>query len=564
MQVQEGNRPRAVSATVRDTRRRVVFAMIVLFLAAGLVATFTVTASGQRPNYDVIKLNPAFEQPANLKRMQDAAKRIAGTRDDSFPQRNVAEAFFKTYVPAKITQPDATTEITPLIDEVMLRMSAAQRSKSSFASAIMGWVYRGLKPVAVGNYQPAARISAIVAISRIDEKPADLGKSIPPTPLRYIVTDFLPIYEDEKNPDGVRAAALQGIHRYVMFAAPSVTGANLTKLKSLMNDLLTQDPPADRSPKAHAYLQRFAVDILSALRGKSDPVLGQQLISISTEAKNPDLIALHSAARIGEMATDIRGKVDAPDQVLGQWTVRAMRAFQYEAIRLKALDRPRQVTPQPRKPRTVVRPATEPQPVPGRSMMDDGEGMDEGMEEEMMSEYGEGMMEMDDEYDSMMMMSPTQRRSNPQPPEVFVSRRKLNYILQQLHLGATGSTKAGVPSQPGGLLAGVADDKKADIETWVTSMGDVLTALNDETLDDRKKYIEGLLAQVEILRGIAGPAAEQAEAAAPLEIPNVSPVVAAAVTGKVEAVGSEPPPAADEADEAEAPKLPVEDELSFE
>jgi len=337
----------------------------------------------------------------------------------------------------------------------------------------------------------------------------------------------------------------------------------------LMNDLLKQDPPADRSAKAHAYLQRFAVDILSSLRGKSDPALGQQLISISTEAKKPDLIALHSAARIGEMATDIRGKVNAPDQVLGQWTVRAMRAFQYEAIRLKALDRPRQVTPQPRQPRTVVRPATEPQPVPGRSMMGE-ESMDyemEGMEDEMMSEYGEGMMEeMDDSYD-MMMMSPAQRRSNPQPPEVFVSRRKLNYVLQQLHLGATGSIEAGIPSQPGGLLAGVADDKKASVEGWVTSMGDVLTGLNDETLDDRKKYIEGLLAQVEILRGIAGPAAEEPDAAAPLDIPNVSPVVVgAAKTGEAEAAPSAPPVAADPpvADPAAVPQLPAEDELSFE
>ena len=94
-------------------------------------------------------------------------------------------------------------------------------------------------------------------------------------------------------------------------------------------------------------------------------------------------------------------------------------------------------------------------------------------------------------------------------------------------------------------------------------MGDVLTALNDEMLDDREKYIEALLAQAEMLREIAGPAAEEAEKEAPLEIPGVSPVVTAAKEAgedeeAVGVAGAEPV-----LNKQGIPQLPVEDELSL-
>ena len=572
----------AVQSHRRSTRATAIRVMIVLFLSAGMVAALTMTASGQAPKYDQLKLKAAYESPDNIKLMKDAAKRIAVSRDSDFPQKPYAEAFFKVYVPAKLTQPAAIGEITPLINEVMLRLTSAQRSEENiYAGVMMQWIYNGLKPIALGNYHPAGRISAITAISRIDEKPASPGglrQGIPPTPLRYILTDIcLPIYENEKNADGVRAAALQGLHRYVMLAAPSITGANLAKLKSLMTDLLNQEPPAGRSPKAHAYLQRFAVDILSALRGNSDPALGQQLISISTEAEKPDLIALHSAARVGEMAADLKGKIAAPDQVLQKWAVRAMRAFQYEVIRLKALKRPKPTTPQPPKPESLVQRVTEKTAGTAAGSGPAGAG-GEAYEAEMAMQYESDSSSdtegADDAYSmEMMMMGPgrTASKARPQPPEVFVSRRKLNFVLQQLHQGATGTVKAGVPEQPGGLMA-AADAQKATVETWVQSMGEVLTALNDEALDEREKYIEALEGQIEVLRGIAGPAAE--EVTTPVEVPNVPSVIAEAAIGAENPVAAEKPAGEGAAvaetaeqpavDEKGVPQLPVKDELSFE
>ena len=101
-----------------------------------------------------------------------------------------------------------------------------------------------------------------------------------------------------------------------------------------------------------------------------------------------------------------------------------------------------------------------------------------------------------------------------QPPEVRLSRTKLNSILQHLHLGATGKPTTGIPSRnPGGLLASVSDEQKAAIEAWVTSVEGLVTNLNDENLDTREKYIEGLEVQASVLQGLLGDAEAAAEAA---------------------------------------------------
>ncbi len=95
--------------------------------------------------------------------------------------------------------------------------------------------------------------------------------------------------------------------------------------------------------------------------------------------------------------------------------------------------------------------------------------------------------------------------AKPQPPEVLASRRKLNNVLQQLHLGVTGAAVKGVPARdPGGLLASVAEDKKPVVTEWIAAMESIVTAINDEMRDDEKKYLETLAEQTAALREFLG------------------------------------------------------------
>ena len=73
-----------------------------------------------------------------------------------------------------------------------------------------------------------------------------------------------------------------------------------------------------------------------------------------------------------------------------------------------------------------------------------------------------------------------------QPSEILASRRRLNLVMQQLHMGATGSGSSGMPArQSGGILASAGVNGKPEIEAWVSSMQPVLDAINDAAIDVR-------------------------------------------------------------------------------
>ncbi|QDT12331.1 hypothetical protein [Planctomycetes bacterium K23_9] len=553
-------------------QRSVLAVLATWFLAAGIVALMASSALGQPP-YKVLPLAPAFEEPANFKKMESAAKSISSARnlaDVGRENGTWAMRYFQLYVPAKITQPDGVTKITELMKNVRDRLNSAQRSNAPGATFINRWVYAGLLPIAKENYQPAARINAILFISRMDTAPANNANRTPPVPLRTIPAEFIPIYQDKTAPDGVRAAALHAVHRYVIYAAPSVVDPLRSTLVAEMKQLLDSDPPEGRSADVHAYLQRFAVDILASLRGATDAELGKKLISISTETKSHDLIALHSAARLGAMSADLRGNVDSTSKVLDSWAIRAMRAFQYEIARLNAFERPKPVSRQPTAADSMASAKKDetkksPSAAMGRGAMGmDGEmGMDQmgsDMGEMGMDQMGMDMGDMGMEMEMGMGMG-IGVQANPQPPEVIASRRKLNHVLQQLHKGVNGSGEPGVPrtlsETSSGLLGAVEAEDQALVKDWLSKMEAVITALNEPAHDTQEKWMEALDVQVTMLEEIAGPEAVAVAAQEPILLPGVSRVVAVKPVEKA-LVPEEPV-----LDEAGGPKFPENlDELA--
>ena len=389
-------------------------------------------------------------------------------------------------------------------------LARAQRSnRPQVAFQLMKYIYDGMKKVAEGNYHPAARINALLVLSRMDSRPADNSSRTPPIPLANARPILLAQYQKEDNPDGVRAAALQGLHRHVMYGFRAISDADKATLRTAMDELLQAEPPAGRSAEAHAYLQRFAVDILEMLQPANDKSLGVKLISLSTQPNNPDLIALYSASRIASMGADLKGQVATPEDVLKNWSMRALAAFESELQRFNAFERPKPDKTQPKKPEDQLGKKTE---KPVRSAM--GSMDDYEMEDMMgsMEDYDmEDMMGSMDDYDMEDMMGGYGMgmgrvpEAKPQPPEVLASRRKLNHVLQQLHLGVTGAAEKGVPARdPGGLLASVTEDKQPVVKEWITAMESIVTAINDEMRDDETKYLETLVEQTAALREFLG------------------------------------------------------------
>ncbi len=271
-----------------------------------------------------------------------------------------------------------------------------------------------------------------------------------------------------------------------------------------MKDLLQAPSAPGRSPAAHAYLQRYAVDILSVLANPNASAdTTNTLVAISTKTENPNLIAAYAASKMSVLQPN-KQKVNQPSQVLKVWAGRAADAVDAELKRIADLDKPKPVSQQPTMPRDEKAAANG--GMAGMSGMSGSEmsgmsGYSEPSGMSGMSGYDEGMMSGMMGMGMGMGMVP---QAKPQPPEVLASRRRINYVLQQFLMGATGKPDVVENPKPAGLLTTVTDADKASVDQWIKTVGEVVGKVNDETLDDRKKFVEALTEQAKLLRELSG------------------------------------------------------------
>lgn len=496
---------------------------ISLFFAIALVALYAITASGQAPANGGIKFDPRWDDPATKKSMESAAKSYASTQDlsalDAMKLR-MAATYYRYYIPGKIVRPDGVGEISNLVWGAHKNLDRAVRGGAPGAGQMASWLFDGLVPVARGNYPPVARVAALMFLGRFDKGSVN-GV---PVPDERVFPHLLLTYRDAKAPDAVRAAALKGLDRFAKFTPANRIGPPNAKnaLIGDMNALLASEPPAGRDPAVHAYLQRFAVNILNNV--KPDVTLAKTLVSVASKEESPDLLALHSAEAIGKADPALlKGTVADPDAILKGWAKRAAENVQAEIDRMDAKfgkgKKNKEQIRQDKDPREYLSPKEEKVTKKRNSrMMMGGEeemmmqdSMMEGADMDMDMDMGSGMEEM------MMMGGPMMggfgsTTVKEQPPEVVVSKKRLNAVFQQIHIGVTGSEKLGIPRTPSGLLVAVPDDKKKVVEDWEASFKGIVEAINDKGLGTENDYIESLTTNLELLKELAG-IEEEAEAA---------------------------------------------------
>ncbi|WDQ19388.1 hypothetical protein [Rhodopirellula sp. P2] len=480
--------------------------------------------------YEVIELPAAAVTPERISGYERAAKTLATSRK---PEQLTADLkrnamiYIEHIVPYTIVRKENLTKMGPMLVSLEKSLSGAQRINNPGKTDLLKYIYNGMTKVAKGNHIPAARINAVLVLGRLDSAPYDGATGRPPTPLAAaypaLFDTLVGLYENEEEVDGVRAAALQSLHRTAMYGFPSLTAENKAKLTQLMTDLLDAPAPADRDPKAHAYLQRFAVDILHYVSTPQDTTLGKQLISISTNEEQPDLIALYSASQLGDMTTQLKGQVADTEGVLKSWSRRAFDTVESELKRLKALDRTSAMpVKQPPSPDTFLgvkedKKKKKDKSRTGGAMMGGGMGMDDAMMggmgmDSMMDgmDMGMGMdgMGMDDMMGGMGMggmgMMGRMPAAKPQPPEVSLSRRRITSVLQQLLRGAVGSPLAEIPDTPAGLISAASEEDQKVLTSWVDDVRPIAEAINDDLLDDKKKWMESLEEQRVALAKLAG------------------------------------------------------------
>jgi hypothetical protein len=100
----------------------------------------------------------------------------------------------------------------------------------------------------------------------------------------------------------------------------------------------------------------------------------------------------------------------------------------------------------------------------------------------------------------------------------------------------------GVPKTPGGLLVASTENDKPAFDAWIKTVGDVVTAINNNTLDDRKKFVDELKLQAVALKNLAGvPVDPNSTAiAAPGSADELDAFISPPVTGGAGQPGGQP------------------------
>jgi len=479
--------------------------LLLALIAVGLLVSGR--AFGQAAGFKAEPLPAEISSKAAVSAME-RAKAEGLTKADLTPQWasfSAFQAYYQRYLFGKLKDPAYLAEYGKIMQSVLddleraHKNDRANKSLSPTARLLSTWIVGGAGAIAADNYHPAARINAALLLAYVDDEAADPRTNSPPKPAAAALMPMVQLYRTETNPDGVRAVALQGLLRHVRLGA--VTDPRFrTGIAGLMLQLAESDPPANRSPEAHAYMQRYAVDILSFLANPNTTAkTAETFVSLSTTQEKPNLIAAYAASKMGQLKPG-QGKVSSPSKVLASWAARAAATIDAEIARIAKLDPPKAVRDQPAMP-------TEQTP-----MMNSGQGAygaAMGMEMSPGSEYGSEMMP--DMYNGMnpgmgmlgadgMMVA----QVKPQPLEVITGRRRINHVLQQLQNGVTGQPVSGQPRTPAGLLVSATENDKAVFDKWITTVAGVVTAINSETLDDRVKFVEVLQAQSAELKKLAG------------------------------------------------------------
>lgn len=513
-----------------------------------------------------IKSVPLPQVPKATISAMERAKSEGLTKGDLSPQWASFEDLRRYYVYqfAKLKDSAQSASYGKIMQSMLDDLERTQRARTPAARHLVGWLVAGAGSIAADNYHPAARVNATLLLALVDDQGADLRAGKPPVPAQAALVPLVQLYRSGTSPDGVRAAALQGIARHVTLGA--IPQQFRKPIADMMLQLAASEAPSGRSPEAHAYLQRYAIDILSIL---ANPNVAEQttqtLVSLSTAEEKPHLIAAYAAAKMGQLQPG-QGKVQQPTKVLQSWAARAAAAIDGELDRIARLEPPKAVRDQPAMPTEQTRRPgfggpemggmgyeSYGMPGPGYEGGSSDYSMMDSTMEYSMDAYGPGMG-----YESGMMMMP---RAKPQPVEVISARRRINHVLQQLQLGVTGRAVPGKPQQPAGLLVTATANDQAAFDAWIKTVGEVVTAINVDTLDDRKKFVEALQEQSLVLKKLAGIDAEPAAGAAPLDF-NAIPA-GNELGGPAFAPGNNPaavPAAGDVADPGavNAPGLPAE------
>ncbi len=328
------------------------------------------------------------------------------------------------------------------------------------------------------NYYPASRVNAMLLIASLNQ--TEETPRAPAVPYARSLSFMLDQLNSDRQLDAVKAVALVGILRHIKLAlvnpAYTLSVPQRDQILAAMRAVLTKPKPEARSPEAHAWLQRRAMEsaVLVADLNKNPEVL-QELAGLIESKEASPLLVCATAQAVGRLRIPRNLQYD-PLPLAQRLGAAVVQAVEREAKRL-----------------------SEQGEKGGSDSMLDGYGGMAGMmgggppggepsDEDENSPYGDYGGE-DKEDDKPKKEAPKS------PPEVTRLRRLLKYQIVCVLEGLRGPAR----SENLGLLAMAAGDaaKQAEVKKIADAIDAVLAATDPKNPDDAFASTQELLKSVQ-------------------------------------------------------------------
>lgn len=227
------------------------------------------------------------------------------TIDDDKAKRDVDNYYKRFYFPLLTHHKELSNWVDRRERFLKLLQQSNVTANAKAHDYVVNAAYEVAATIAKGNYYPGARYNAMLLIGKLNaEEGVFVGESRKlPVPLIVALRLMLDEFEDPKQIDAVRMAALVGIQRHVdidreakseeqrrlVGKDPESPNSAETRIINVMSAVVNEkEPPKGRNREGQLWIRRSAVDILARLgsvgRGGRVVKLLDGLLADDTEA----------------------------------------------------------------------------------------------------------------------------------------------------------------------------------------------------------------------------------------------------------------------------------------
>lgn len=241
-------------------------------------------------------------------------------RNDSWPldaqQRNELDRWLKLDFFAVMTRRDHLDQWVPRRQDFENRLMKQVRTPQ-MREFVIGITRQVNEAIVRGNFHPVARYNAMLWLGDLNTSdPVMFGDPRPAVPMIEMLRFMLDELTNPQQIDPVRVAALAGVGRHVRLdrhlpagSRRLVGNAAETMIVNAMLGLAeAKEPPEGRSPEAHAWMQRRAIEILGMLGSTGQ---GNRVVTVLEQTAGDDSLPI--AVRCS--AADALGKLNYPANI---------------------------------------------------------------------------------------------------------------------------------------------------------------------------------------------------------------------------------------------------------